>query len=113
MQTRSTTTRRLPANGSLESSRIDGDVAALAQSWGCRGGTLLPSEAIIAGMLKFNEDLVKAGVLLSGEGLYPSSKGKRVTFGGGKKTVVGKELTPELRAKEENLRKEAARQQSK
>jgi len=48
----------------------------------------LPSEEVIAGMMKFNEDLVKAGMLLAGEGLYPSAKGKRVKFGGGKKTVV-------------------------
>jgi len=125
----------------------------------------IPSEEIIAGMLKFDEDLVKSGVLLAGEGLYPSSKGKRVKFGGGTKTVVdgpfaetkelvagfwiwqvksieeavewvkripnpgteeavveirpifdaedfGKELTPELRAKEEQLRAELARRRS-
>jgi len=125
----------------------------------------IPSEEIIAGMLKFDEDLVKSGVLLAGEGLYPSSKGKRVKFGGGTKTVVdgpfaetkelvagfwiwqvksieeavewvkripnpgteeavveirpifdaedfGKELTPELRAKEEQLRAEVARRRS-
>jgi hypothetical protein len=39
-------------------------------------------------MGKFNEELVKAGVMLAGEGLHPSSKGKRVVFSGGKKTVV-------------------------
>jgi hypothetical protein len=39
-------------------------------------------------MGKFNEELVKAGVMLAGEGLHPSSKGKRVVFRGGKKTVV-------------------------
>jgi hypothetical protein len=125
----------------------------------------LPSEAVIAGMMKFNEELVKAGVLVMGEGLHPSVKGKRVKFGGGKKTVVdgpfaetkelvagfwlwkvksveevvewvkripnpgteeaeveirpifdaedfGKELSPELRAQEERLRAEVARQQS-
>ena len=48
----------------------------------------MPSEELIAGMMKFNEDLVKAGVMLAGEGLHPSSKGKRVKFGGGKKVVV-------------------------
>jgi hypothetical protein len=125
----------------------------------------MPSEEIIAGMMKFNEDLVKSGVMLAGEGLHPSSKGKRVKFGGGTKTVVdgpfaetkelvagfwiwqvksieeavewvkripnpgteeavveirpifdaedfGKELTPELRAKEEQLRAEVARRRS-
>ncbi len=39
-------------------------------------------------MGKFNEELVKAGVMLAGEGLHPSSKGKRVVFSGSKKTVV-------------------------
>jgi hypothetical protein len=47
----------------------------------------MPNEAVIAGMMKFNEELVKAGVLLAGEGLHPSVRGKRVRFAGGKKTV--------------------------
>jgi hypothetical protein len=49
---------------------------------------LMPSEKLLADMGKFNEELVKAGVMLAGEGLHPSSKGKRVVFSGGKKTVV-------------------------
>jgi hypothetical protein len=49
---------------------------------------LMPSEQLLADMGKFNEELVKAGVMLAGEGLHPSSKGKRVAFSGGKKTVV-------------------------
>jgi hypothetical protein len=48
----------------------------------------LPSEKLLAEMGKYNEELVKAGVMLAGEGLHPSAKGKRVTFSGGKKTVV-------------------------
>jgi hypothetical protein len=48
----------------------------------------MPSEEILAAMTKYNEELVKAGVLLAGEGLHPSSKGTRVTFSGGKTTVV-------------------------
>lgn len=48
----------------------------------------MPSEKLLADMGKFNEELVKAGVMLAGEGLHPSSKGKRVVFSGGKKTVV-------------------------
>jgi hypothetical protein len=48
----------------------------------------LPSEKLLADMGKYNEELVKAGIMLAGEGLHPSSKGKRVRFGGGKKTVV-------------------------
>jgi hypothetical protein len=39
-------------------------------------------------MGKYNEELVKAGVMLAGEGLHPSSKGKRIVFSGGKKSVV-------------------------
>ncbi len=49
---------------------------------------ILPSEEILTAMGKYNEELVKAGVMLAGEGLHPSSKGARVHFGGGKKTVV-------------------------
>ena len=45
-------------------------------------------EKIFAAMGKFNEELVKAGVMLAGEGLHPSSKGVRIKFGGGKKTVT-------------------------
>ena len=48
----------------------------------------LPSEKLLADMGKFNEELVKAGIMLAGEGLHPSSKGKRVRFSGGKKTVI-------------------------
>ena len=122
----------------------------------------LPSEQILADMGKFNEELVKAGVMLAGEGLHPSSKGKRVRFSGRQRTVIdgpfaetkeliagfwlwqvrsvdealewlkrapfdggtevelrpvfeaedfGKEYTPALRAQEERLRAEVARQQ--
>jgi hypothetical protein len=49
---------------------------------------VLPSEELLAAMGKFNEELVKAGVMLAGEGLQPSSKGARVKFSGGKRTVV-------------------------
>ncbi|HEX7778250.1 MAG TPA: YciI family protein [Vicinamibacterales bacterium] len=126
---------------------------------------VMPSEKLFAAMGKFNEELVKAGVMLAGDGLQPSRKGKRVRFSGGKKTVIdgpfaetkelvagfwiwqvksmdealewvrrcpdpspgeegeleirplfeaddfGKEFTPELRAQEERLRAEMARQQ--
>ena len=124
----------------------------------------MPSEKAFAEMGKFNEALVKAGVMLAADGLRPSSQGKRVRFSGGRKTVIdgpfaetkeliagywiwqvksmeealewirrcpdpmpgeeseieirpvfefedfGKELTPELRAKEERLRTEVERQ---
>jgi hypothetical protein len=48
----------------------------------------LPSTKLIAEMGKFNEELVKAGVMLAGEGLQASSKGKRVRFAGKKRTVI-------------------------
>ncbi len=123
---------------------------------------VMPDETLIANMVKFNEELVKAGVMLAGDGLHPTSKGARVRFDGKKRTVIdgpfteskeliagfwiwqvksldeaiewlkrapfgggaeieirpifesedfGKELSPELRAKEERLRAEMERQQ--
>jgi hypothetical protein len=48
----------------------------------------MPSEQLLADMGKYNEELVKAGVLLAGEGLHPSSKGARVRFSGSKRTVI-------------------------
>lgn len=122
---------------------------------------LMPSRDLISKMMKFNEALVKAGVMLDGQGLTPTSKAKRVRFEGSKRTVTdgpfaeskelvagywiwqvrsieeavewlkrapfdggvqvtlrplfepadfGKELTPELRAQEEQLRGEIERQ---
>ncbi len=121
----------------------------------------MPSQELIAKMMKFNEELVKAGVMLAGEGLTPTSKAKRVRFAGAQRTVIdgpfaeskelvagfwiwqvrsmdeavewlkrapfdggvevtlrpvfeaedfGKELTPELRAREERLRSEIEQQ---
>ena len=49
---------------------------------------VMPSETLLAEMGAFNEELVKAGVMLAGEGLHPSSKGARVKFDGKKRTVV-------------------------
>ena len=125
---------------------------------------VMPSEKLLTEMGKFNEELVKAGVLLAGDGLHPSRRGKRVRFWGGNKSVIdgpvpetkeliagywiwqvksmdeavewarrcpdpmpdqeaeleirpvfeaedfGAELTPELRAQEEQLRAEVLRQ---
>ena len=48
----------------------------------------LPNEKLLAEMGRFNEQLVKAGIMLAGEGLHPSSKGKRVHFSAGKKAVM-------------------------
>lgn len=49
---------------------------------------VMPSEQLLTDMGKFNEELVKAGVMLAGEGLHPSSKGARVRFSGSKRTVI-------------------------
>jgi len=49
---------------------------------------ILPSQQLLADMGKYNEELVKAGVMLAGEGLQPSSKGARVRFSGDKRTVI-------------------------
>ena len=48
----------------------------------------MPDEKILTVMGRYNEELVKAGVMLAGEGLHPSSKGKRIRFSGGNKTVI-------------------------
>jgi hypothetical protein len=47
-----------------------------------------PDAKLLADMMKYNEELVKAGVMLAGEGLQPSSKGARVKFSGSKRTVI-------------------------
>ncbi len=75
---------------------------------------ILPSQELLAEMGKFNEELVKAGVMLAGEGLQPSSKGARVRFSGKKRAVIDgpfaetKELVAgfwlwEVRSKEEAI----------
>jgi hypothetical protein len=49
---------------------------------------VMPDEQMLAAMTKYNEELAKAGIMLAGEGLHPSSKGARVRFSGDKRTVV-------------------------
>ncbi|RPI85449.1 MAG: YciI family protein [Chloroflexi bacterium] len=49
---------------------------------------VMPSEQLLADMGKYNEELVKAGIMLAGEGLHPSSKGKRIKFSGDRRTVI-------------------------
>jgi hypothetical protein len=49
---------------------------------------VMPKQDLLAKMGKFNEELVKAGVMLAGDGLQPSSKGKRIRFSGSKRTVI-------------------------
>ena len=88
----------------------------------------MPDEKLLTDMGKFNEELVKAGVMKAGEGLHPSSKGARVRFSGSKRTVIdgpfadseieirqifsaedfGEAFTPELREKEEKMRAQVA-----
>jgi hypothetical protein len=49
---------------------------------------VMPSEQLLTAMGAYNEELVKAGIMLSGDGLHPSVKGKRIQFSGGKRTVI-------------------------
>jgi hypothetical protein len=49
---------------------------------------VMPSEELLTEMGKYNEELVKAGILLAGDGLHPSSKGARIRFSGNKRTVI-------------------------
>lgn len=49
---------------------------------------IMPSTELLTEMGKFNEELVKAGIMLAGEGLHPSSKGKRIRFSGKQRTVI-------------------------
>ena len=49
---------------------------------------VMPGESLLAAMGAYNEELVKAGIMLAGEGLHPSSKGKRIQIAGGKRSVV-------------------------
>ncbi|HMM72525.1 MAG TPA: YciI family protein [Rhodocyclaceae bacterium] len=49
---------------------------------------VMPSEELLAAMGRYNEELVKAGIMLAGEGLHPSAKGVRVHFSGKERTVI-------------------------
>lgn len=49
---------------------------------------VMPSEQLMSDMGAYNEELVKAGIMLAGDGLHPSVKGKRIQFSGGKRTVI-------------------------
>jgi len=61
-------------------------VMVKATKWSESGA--MPNEKLLADMGKFNEELVKAGIMLAGEGLHPSSKGARVRFSGKSRTVI-------------------------
>ena len=55
---------------------------------------VVPTEAGLAEMGRFNEELVRAGVMVAGDGLHPSAKGKRIRFSGGERTVVDGPFKP-------------------
>jgi len=63
-------------------------VMVIVKATGSSEAGVMPSEKLLAEMGRFNEELVKAGIMLAGEGLHPSSKGKRVRFAAGKKSVI-------------------------
>jgi hypothetical protein len=54
----------------------------------------MPGRELVAAMGRFNEEMIKAGVMLAGEGLHPSARGARVSFAGGKPTVVEPPFAP-------------------
>jgi hypothetical protein len=91
-----------------------------------------PNEKLLSDMGEFNEELAKAGIMLAGEGLQPSSRSARVRFSGEKRTVIdgteseieirpvfemedfGAAVTPEIKAQEDRVRAQvAARQHSR
>lgn len=73
---------------------------------------VLPSKELVAEMGKYNEELVKAGVLLAAEGLHASSKGARVVFSGDKRTVTeASDFPPEILPPEDATREQALRDQ--
>jgi len=63
-------------------------VMVLVKADGETEAGVLPSEELLTAMGKYNEELVKAGIMLAGEGLHPSSKGARVQFSGSGTTVI-------------------------
>ena len=63
-------------------------VMVIIKATGDTEAGVMPDEKLLADMGQFNEELVKAGVMLDGEGLHPSSKGARVIFDGEKRTVI-------------------------
>ena len=63
-------------------------VAVLVKATKDSEAGVMPSQELLAAMGKFNEELVNAGVMLAGEGLHPSSRGKRVRFSGPQRTVI-------------------------
>src|SRR5262245_42198739 len=81
---------RRPYEGAEAPRRKDGTmrVMVIVKATKTSEAGVLPSEQLLTEMGRFNEELVKAGVMLAGDGLKPSSKGKRIKFSRGKRTVV-------------------------
>jgi hypothetical protein len=63
-------------------------VMVMVKATGSSEAGIMPGAALLSAMARFNEELVKAGVMLAGEGLQPSQRGKRVRFSGEKRTVI-------------------------
>jgi hypothetical protein len=63
-------------------------VMVMVKATGDSEAGVMPSEEMLRQMGNYNEELVKAGIMLDGEGLHPSSRGKRVRFAGDKRTVI-------------------------
>jgi hypothetical protein len=77
----------LPGRGA-ERKDNDMKVMVIVKATNSSEAGMMQGEELLTEMGKFNEELVKAGVMLAGEGLHPSAKGKRVKFSGGKRTVI-------------------------
>jgi hypothetical protein len=63
-------------------------VMVMVKATGSSEAGVMPTEALLAAMGRFNEELVKAGVMLAGEGLKPSARGKRVRFSGTARSII-------------------------
>src|SRR5215217_2990280 len=77
-----------PAWLQLQPKEIDMRVMVMVKATPESESGKMPRKELLEAMGNFNEELVKAGVMLAGEGLHPSSKGKRVRFSGSKRTVI-------------------------
>jgi hypothetical protein len=80
----------VPANSAAPEPEEDKDMRVMVIVKATRESEagVMPSEELLSAMGRYNEELVKAGVMLAGEGLHPSGKGKRVRFAGASRTVI-------------------------
>jgi hypothetical protein len=84
-------TRRLYDNPRRQGASVKGPtmkVMVIVKATKNSEAGVMPSEKLLTDMGKYNEELVKAGIMLAGDGLHPSVKGKRIQFSGSKRTVV-------------------------